>query len=354
MQQATSGKPPGGGRIALVEFGRGIAALLVLLVHAGGMMRPEQYSGQPAFDDLFSKGFVGVDFFFVLSGFIICYVHYRDMNCPERLPRYAWRRLTRVLPTYWVVFIAALAMNLLLQREKATVTPVWLVEQWFMVPPAQLFVGPAWTLQFELLFYTLFATVLLNRRLGLALLGLWFVTVHAVRLLHGDVGDALDDPSWLKMLVHPYNNNFLLGMALGLAMRQGRGVRLLTLAFAAVSAAFLITWANTGIDWHNYPRFIGVGFICATILGVLLLLSPRVSTLPDWMTFLGAISYSLYLSHIFTVGYFYAVAARLGLFAILPQEVLFFMALGVAMLTSWLLYRLVEKPVLAWAHRVVP
>ncbi|QCI79312.1 acyltransferase [Hankyongella ginsenosidimutans] len=102
------------------------------------MMRPEQYSGRPAFDDLFSKGFVGVDFFFVLSGFIICFVHYKDMSRPDRLPRYAWRRLTRVLPTYWVVFVAALAMNLLLQREKATVTAPWLLEQWFMLPPAQL------------------------------------------------------------------------------------------------------------------------------------------------------------------------------------------------------------------------
>lgn len=354
MHQTTTRQASASGRIALVEFGRGVAALLVLLVHAGGMMRPEQYSGRPAFDDLFSKGFVGVDFFFVLSGFIICFVHYRDMGRPDRLPRYAWRRLTRVLPTYWAVFVAALVMNLLLQREKATVSPPWLLEQWFMLPPAQLFVGPAWTLQFELLFYTIFATVLLNRRAGLALLSLWFVAVHGVRLFHGDVGDALDDPSWLKMLVHPYNNNFLLGMALGLAMRHGKGVLPLTLLFAAVSAGFFLYWGDTGIDWHNYPRFIGIGFICATLLGVLLLLTPHVRTLPGWMTFLGTISFSLYLSHIFTVGYFYAIAARLGLFAILPQEALFFMALATAMATSWLLYRLVEKPVLAWAHRVIP
>ncbi len=62
---------------------------------------------------LFAFGHAGVDFFFVLSGFIILHVHAGDIGRPVRLGHYLQRRFTRVYPFYWVVFLLALlAMGL--------------------------------------------------------------------------------------------------------------------------------------------------------------------------------------------------------------------------------------------------
>lgn len=343
-----------GGRIALVEFGRGIAALLVLFVHASSMMRSSQYAGHVFRADIFSKGFVGVDFFFVLSGFIICYVHFNDIGQPLRLKRYGWRRLARVLPTYWCVFTFALLLNQLLQKDKAPLGFAWFFQQWFLLGHGDDFlIGPAWTLQFELLFYTLFASTLLSKPLGFGIIISWFVSIFAYRLLVGDIGDALNQPSIFKIIIHPYNANFLFGMALGIAQRRRQGVMALTLLYAFLALGFLIYWSHYGLNWHNFPRYLGIGLICATILGSLLLIGRLALQVPRWLTFLGTISYSLYLSHIFFVGYFYAVAARLGLFNSLPAVALFIGALISGICGAWLLYRLVEKPVQAWAHRVV-
>ncbi|NBQ54213.1 MAG: acyltransferase, partial [Proteobacteria bacterium] len=44
----------------------------------------------------------GVDFFFVLSGFIILHAHMDDIGRPARLGRYLWRRAVRVYPIYWI------------------------------------------------------------------------------------------------------------------------------------------------------------------------------------------------------------------------------------------------------------
>src|ERR1700690_1319738 len=91
------------GRLLSIQAARGVASLAVIFYHAGGGVALPQYVGFIPLGGFFNFGHAGVDFFFVLSGFIIYFVHHRDIGHPASLPRYTWRRLTRVLPIYWVV-----------------------------------------------------------------------------------------------------------------------------------------------------------------------------------------------------------------------------------------------------------
>src|SRR5579872_2146684 len=97
-------------RLTSIEAGRGIAASLVVLYHAARHI-DENY-GLPWLRALFQFGHAGVDFFFVISGFIILFVHYDDLGQPGRLGRYVERRFTRLMPTYWVALALTLAMVL--------------------------------------------------------------------------------------------------------------------------------------------------------------------------------------------------------------------------------------------------
>ncbi|MFX8653275.1 acyltransferase family protein, partial [Acinetobacter baumannii] len=59
--------------------------------------------GVPAqFSSIFLWGRWGVCFFFVLSGFIIAHVHWKDLGSPDRVSGFLWRRLVRIFPTYWL------------------------------------------------------------------------------------------------------------------------------------------------------------------------------------------------------------------------------------------------------------
>jgi len=55
-------------------------------------------------------GHAGVDFFFVLSGFIIFFVHGKDIGKPSRLPHYVWRRFIRIYPVYWAVTLISIVL----------------------------------------------------------------------------------------------------------------------------------------------------------------------------------------------------------------------------------------------------
>ncbi len=100
------------GKLTLIQTGRGVAACLVVLFHATGLVESPLYWNHSVLGGAFHFGFSGVEFFFVLSGFIIYWAHARDLGRPEQLRKYAWRRFTRIYPTYWVVL--------------ALVTPVFL------------------------------------------------------------------------------------------------------------------------------------------------------------------------------------------------------------------------------------
>lgn len=98
-------------KLESLQVGRGVAAFMVLLFHSQVFMRvvhPES-----GFARMFGFGRTGVDFFFVLSGFLMVYVHRRDFGAPSRLGVYAYKRLTRIYPVYWVLCAVLVPLVLL-------------------------------------------------------------------------------------------------------------------------------------------------------------------------------------------------------------------------------------------------
>ena len=100
----TAGRGP---RVFLpaLEVTRGVAALLVLVFHAGIKLLDSEYFAfgpLPLVGPLY-LGTRGVDIFFVLSGFIIFRAHRADMGRADRLKVYGLRRVLRIYLVYWAV-----------------------------------------------------------------------------------------------------------------------------------------------------------------------------------------------------------------------------------------------------------
>jgi peptidoglycan/LPS O-acetylase OafA/YrhL len=129
-------------RIDSVQLLRGVAALAVVTDHFR----------------LFGNGAWGVDIFFVISGFIMCYITQKSGH------HFFSKRIIRVVPLYWLgtmgVFCVALLFPSLLNSTKADL--VELAKSLLFIPFQKgqyiqpvLFLG--WTLNYEMFFYLLFA-----------------------------------------------------------------------------------------------------------------------------------------------------------------------------------------------------
>lgn len=94
-------------KLLLLEVGRAIAALLVVLHHAD--QATAHFSDVPR-ERFLMWGQYGVDFFFVLSGFIIYHSHRQDAPGVASAKLYLFKRVTRIFVPYLPVAFAWMAL----------------------------------------------------------------------------------------------------------------------------------------------------------------------------------------------------------------------------------------------------
>lgn len=328
-----------------IEGARGIAALLVVLMHGASLMRVDHFSGHIGLSGLFGFGYVGVDFFFVLSGFIITYVHFADIGKPHRIPIYLWRRLTRIYPIFWFCLALAVAVlvagRLFLGKNVAIdFAPIDLLGTLLLVNVAEpKFLDVAWSLQFEIMFYFLFCAQLANRLIGGLLITAW-----AVAILYRIEGNDVVIPGGL---LSSHSLQFIMGITIGVAVRKWdfQYVNLKWLILACISfigAIYLETNLTTA---HGDTGRIALGLTSSALLFCLVELEKKnkIKT-PRLLYIFGSVSYSVYLSHIIFINVIYMVLLKTGLYHRLPEIFVFLIGVSGAIACAICIGFVVELP----------
>lgn len=239
----------------------------------------------------------GVNYFFVLSGFIMALVHWKDLGVSGRVVNFAIRRFFRIYPALW----AAIALSLVLQIATGSYTfsllDLFLAFTSLPVPVREAFLAVEWTLRHEILFYALFALAVWKPRFGLPAIGLWTLG----SLVAGSAHDR-----WYSVLFSSYNVLFAMGMAGALAFRFNWITMKSTASLFALGAfIFGASWyleLHAGLWPHN------VGLVLAYGLGSAIMISAAIEAerrgrlkLGHTLSFIGDASYSIYLVHFLVV-----------------------------------------------------
>jgi peptidoglycan/LPS O-acetylase OafA/YrhL len=330
----------------------------VVLFHLGIIIAGAKYFGVPWVGTPFRWGDAGVEFFFVLSGFIIASAHAGDISRPARLIPYLQRRIIRIYPPYWIVFAIVCAMALPLAATRATLPndPVTLTEAWFLLPQDPAEVGGtgspviivAWTLRYEILFYLFFALVILDLRLGLFAAVSYAIAFAALR---HQPGTGFPLPFLLNPCV------WLFGMGIAVAWAAGGALRPPSrpLAWLALAAASFIGLAMNRAyqwlplaDWNVY----GLGLASSIAIFAALAAENAGSNLGGGraLQLIGASSYVLYLIHypLFSVGCKVAMACGMKKLGIPGMVVSYALLLAAAIGTAILFHLAIELPVQRW------
>ena len=325
--------------------------------------------GPPWFQKLSSIGYVGVSFFFVLSGFILVYTY---AGRPMILKDFWRARFARVYPAYAFsllvtapfFFFALFTLNIpFFAWAKAHVAlglllVVGLLQSW--VPPAALnWNSVAWSLSVEAFFYLLFPLLMLyllrrtKPQLFLVAAASWLATLSiscSYVLLNPDhltvVNSDVLGAFWLNALkFHPLARlpEFLLGMACGfLYLNSRREAKLaLPLVLSGIAAIVVVVYFSGVIPYAILHTALLAPAFAAIVYG--LALRPSWAGLLERRIFvlLGDASYSLYLLHTTIMGfYFYGSTGQLRRQT--PLGVLVFVAL--ALTISVLVYKFIEEP----------
>lgn len=315
--------------LSLIQAYRGIAALLVVLYHAS--VTTSAYFGDSPLLHLFHFGWAGVQFFFVLSGFIIYHVHRSDIDTPARVSPYVRKRIVRIYPVYIfaTLFLAPFWLCVPGLGEPYHKDLTALLLSLLLIPqdhPPHLAV--AWTLIHEMIFYAMFATLLLSRAVGRVVLSLWFCAISLASISGSDLPLPIN---YLLSL-----NNLLFGLGMLAAMwRQEFGWT----SFAIGNGLFLAAGSFANAGYSGSLLIFAFGFA-----SFLILLSAKRLDAPfrrRWLRLLGDASYSIYLSHYPAIS---LIAKAMSIAGVQSQLTAFAASALFAVAAGFALHLLVEKP----------
>jgi exopolysaccharide production protein ExoZ len=282
--------------LASVQALRAVAALAVAIAHL-----PKVASITTAS----SYGAIGVDLFFVISGFIMVYTTTDSFGQPAAGWAFMARRTARIVPTYWLA--TGLAAWFWFQTgQQHLVTPPSVLSSLFFIPigSGMPINGVGWTLNYEVFFYCLFAFALrLDRpRALLALTALFGALAIAHRLA------ALPAP--LSYWSDPIIFEFVFGMWLAQARHNGVRIAptaLFGLLLGAIALVGLGGWLGyyaRSLEDTPFPRSLAWGVPAAMVVAALVLgrtdWKPR-SALGRLFCSVGNASYELYLFHFLVI-----------------------------------------------------
>jgi exopolysaccharide production protein ExoZ len=333
-------------RLLLLQVGRGLAAIGVAASHArlGTSAFVEPIPGW--FMTILEKGFLGVDFFFVLSGFIILNSHFDDDTGPRALKSYVFKRVTRIYVPYLPVCAIVIVSYLLLpslsnvNRDWGWLTSIFLVPS--RNPPALV---AAWTLVHEMLFYSIFVLFFFGRRPFLIASIAWVAAIIA----RPPSADSL--APLFSTLLNPINLEFIFGMVCALLYRKITRFAV-TSASAALSVGTVIAGAYFFVASGEGADRLLFGLGASFILLGAVLLEHRVSDrVPDSFVRLGDASYAIYLLHNPLISLASRAAARIPVVNFWAGSLIFSM---VCVIGSGLLFHaFFERPALGFLRKII-
>lgn len=333
--------------------------MMVVLFHLHLAILPDVRAWLPAWvSSIFEHGNLGVEIFFVLSGFVIAHST-RDAERSWRfLGRFGLRRSIRLDPPMWATIFLEIVVRALMMRwfpSRGASLPTFgevvanmtYTQEFLGIPNV---VTVLWSLTFEVQFYiALVAGLILfgaagesRRRIG-----------HTLLLLSLAYSLAI----WMQLVPPP-----LRGLFIDRWYQFGLGI----LAWLVFSGRLRLGWgvvallAVLSITLSFSPNSYRLATSVATVVTAgALMAAGHLKTMSLWLSgallqFLGRISYSLYLVH-GTVGWRFIALCRELMGGSLGPVMALLVFLGgvcISITAAWIMYRLLEVPSIAIARRV--
>jgi len=325
-------------KLELLEVMRGFAALWVLLHHAQQSSR--HFFNHSGGLSILESGYLGVDFFFLLSGFIILISSRKIIARGGGVYDYLRSRFLRIYVPYFPVGFSILVLYLVFphisqgERSVGVLTSLTLLPS--DAPPA---LSVAWTLVHEILFYTVFCIWFFSRVVFFTLASVWVLVI----LLFADSYSG----RFVNYFLSPLNLYFIGGICLAVLRAKIQSSFVMDFAVGFVGVLFLVI-----LSLNEHPNRL---LFSVPLFAILFAMSSDNFIdchPPKWLLFLGASSYAIYLVHNPVLAFASRLVVKISP-SIAPWIGL--VAISVVALIGGFIYRvLYEVPALAWFGGKIP
>lgn len=360
-------------RVPALDGVRGIAIVLVILAH-GASYAPDPDSPSPSFRAVLASGWIGVDLFFALSGFLITGVLLQTKTEPRYFLNFYMRRVLRIFPLYYFALIAfgtLVYVLSLVKHQHGNFLSGPIKEAWLSLPfcfaylqnlpmaasgTITQFIGHFWSLAVEEQFYLLWPVLVwrysdriligitigvllfaIPLRMALAFYGFNGVSLYTFTLTRLD---GLMMGALLALLLHHYGNT---------PNVKRLCLRMTFLGLIVLTGACLF---DGGLSYRN--RLVPIiGFPALALISTGILFCAMSGQIPSafectFLRRLGRYSYAIYIVHVpLMIGMHYFVVRIGAERSILAQLPMFVLLCGfLSFCLGALSWTLIEQPFL--------
>lgn len=280
-----------------IQWLRGLAALLVVFTHLLGKAYSTGMSSVS-----FAKGGVGVDLFFVISGFIMVYV---CDGKTQTTKKFLANRALRILPLHYVILIPIFCLYLLKpELVNSTSKGTLIIESFLLIPnksEGYEYLNPViWTLCYEVMFYLIFSVFLGFKDI----LKTSISTIIAILLLTIFGLIYTGENTIIKAVTNSISLEFCYGI-LSYYIFKKKLIKINPYILISFGFTLLISMLDM-----NITRAFSVGIPALLVFhGFLYLENKKIKPL----NLLGTISYEIYISHIATITITYILLKKFNL-----------------------------------------
>lgn len=363
---------------ALLDGLRGVAAILVVWYH---VFEGFQFAGNKPVIDFINHGYLAVDFFFMLSGFVIGYAYDDRWGKSLTMSGFFRRRLIRLHPMVMLGALIGAISFLLTSMERwdgthstLLLTLIALVCSWLMIPAlpgmqrdvrgnGEMFPlnGPCWSLFFEYIGNILYALII--RRLSTRALAwltallccalTWFAVTNQSGYGSIGVGWTLDTTNLLggtlRMLCP-----FTIGMLMSRVFKPIKNVRG---AFWICTIILLVLFHVPFIDGGTPMSLNGIFEVACIIciFPIIVWLGASGTTTDNTSRricrFLGDISFPLYIVHYPLMYAFYMWLMKTRLYTFSETWPIAISTMACSVCIAWLSMRFYDEPIRKWLKK---
>ncbi|OCK55227.1 hypothetical protein LMTR3_10340 [Bradyrhizobium sp. LMTR 3] len=318
-----------------VQAMRGVAALAVVCGHA--VIARSDSATQGAAEAAHTILASGVDIFFVISGFIIATTAASQTDALN----FAFRRAIRIYPMYWLVLLAAFISSYWIALEAGD-RPALDLGHIFAWDYPNWYIGPAWSIAFEMHFYAVVAVILAiapHRLFELLFAALCVAVVAIVFKLP------------LGIYSHPLILEFGAGVFIAYLVRMKGTLPVLPYSTVISAALFTAGWYWIFVIGTSNPQFARVptyGLGAALLIYTVVAAELHGASFSRILQWLGSISYSLYISHFLLIRWIanFPELWQISQAGVIVASIL--LSIGLAAV----LHLLVEVPTLNWGRKL--
>ncbi len=338
---------------SLTSF-RFVFALMVFLSHTSFVT--QEGSWFLDYKVWLKQGFIGVNFFFILSGFILSYNYYdkfSTLHYPS-IVRFYWKRFLKIYPSTWVMLLLSFyfAQELWTNRNYISIllSNFLLVQAWVPNNGYQWFLNPpAWSLSVEIFFYFLFPFLIASLHKVKWTTGI--IIVLGFILVQGVAIWFLDDPSIAKFWFYlfPLSNLALFLCGIGLYIMY-KGIPLHHSIMRGTALEIVAIFVVIGcVAWHQQvpENFRFVIYYLPSAAALIFVFSFEQGMISKFLgnrvfVYLGNISFQFYLLHFLAI-WFWCKVDYLYIQG-LSQNLIVLLSFSSTLIGAVIMYHAIELP----------